>query len=141
MSGLFTDPASYLDVDITRPQFTNAEAGPSTYSRQSSATDEYLNQPDDDDDEEEEEADDPLVKYEDRPRATTGDVVEAEYEDGAEGVEEQAGDDNEEPLYVNAKQYHRILKRRAARQRLEELNRLARSRKVSARGILVRPLC
>ncbi|ORY24298.1 CCAAT-binding transcription factor (CBF-B/NF-YA) subunit B-domain-containing protein [Naematelia encephala] len=37
--------------------------------------------------------------------------------------------DNEEPLYVNAKQYHRILKRRIARQRLEELNRLSRSRK------------
>ncbi|ORZ13548.1 CCAAT-binding transcription factor (CBF-B/NF-YA) subunit B-domain-containing protein [Absidia repens] len=35
----------------------------------------------------------------------------------------------EEPLYVNAKQYHRILKRRTARLRLEELNRIARSRK------------
>ncbi|KAI8332861.1 CCAAT-binding transcription factor (CBF-B/NF-YA) subunit B-domain-containing protein [Chlamydoabsidia padenii] len=35
----------------------------------------------------------------------------------------------EEPLYVNAKQYHRILKRRAARLRLEELNRIAKSRK------------
>ena len=39
-------------------------------------------------------------------------------------------DDSEEPLFVNAKQYHRILKRRIARQRLEELNRLSRSRKV-----------
>lgn len=45
----------------------------------------------------------------------------------AEGTEA----DNEEPLYVNAKQYHRILKRRMARARLEELNRLVRSRKVS----------
>ncbi|KAF9431848.1 Transcriptional activator [Entomortierella beljakovae] len=36
---------------------------------------------------------------------------------------------DEEPLYVNAKQYHRILKRRAARARLEELNRLAKIRK------------
>ncbi|KAI8139557.1 CCAAT-binding transcription factor (CBF-B/NF-YA) subunit B-domain-containing protein [Fennellomyces sp. T-0311] len=35
----------------------------------------------------------------------------------------------EEPLYVNAKQYHRILKRRAARARLEELNKVAKARK------------
>ena len=37
---------------------------------------------------------------------------------------------DEEPLYVNAKQYHRILKRRAARARLEELHRLSKERKV-----------
>ncbi|KAG8911884.1 Transcriptional activator [Tulasnella sp. 417] len=36
---------------------------------------------------------------------------------------------DEEPLYVNAKQYHRILKRRVARQRLEEVHRLSRQRK------------
>ncbi|KAG8903623.1 Transcriptional activator [Tulasnella sp. 403] len=36
---------------------------------------------------------------------------------------------DEEPLYVNAKQYHRILKRRIARQRLEEVHRLSRQRK------------
>ncbi|KAG0174632.1 Transcriptional activator [Apophysomyces sp. BC1015] len=35
----------------------------------------------------------------------------------------------EEPLYVNAKQYHRILKRRAARMKLEEMNKVARARK------------
>ncbi|CDH53206.1 transcriptional activator [Lichtheimia corymbifera JMRC:FSU:9682] len=35
----------------------------------------------------------------------------------------------EEPLYVNAKQYHRILKRRAARFKLEEMNRIGRARK------------
>ncbi|OCB87346.1 hypothetical protein A7U60_g5485 [Sanghuangporus baumii] len=36
---------------------------------------------------------------------------------------------DEEPLYVNAKQYYRILKRRVARARLEELHRLSRQRK------------
>ncbi|KAI8050664.1 CCAAT-binding transcription factor (CBF-B/NF-YA) subunit B-domain-containing protein [Gilbertella persicaria] len=35
----------------------------------------------------------------------------------------------EEPLYVNAKQYHRILKRRLARAKLEEISRVARARK------------
>lgn len=38
---------------------------------------------------------------------------------------------DEEPLYVNAKQYHRILKRRTARARLEEVHRLSKERKVS----------
>ena len=37
---------------------------------------------------------------------------------------------DEEPLYVNAKQYYRILKRRIARARLEEVHRLSRQRKV-----------
>ncbi|KAK4701956.1 nuclear transcription factor Y, alpha, partial [Phenoliferia sp. Uapishka_3] len=41
-----------------------------------------------------------------------------------------AGGDEHEPLYVNAKQYHRILKRRMARARLEEMGRLSRERKV-----------
>lgn len=49
-------------------------------------------------------------------------------EQDTEQEQEQALD--EEPLYVNAKQYHRILKRRAARARLEELGRLSRQRKV-----------
>lgn len=44
---------------------------------------------------------------------------------------QQEDDADEEPLYVNAKQYHRIIKRRAARARLEELNQLIRQRKVS----------
>jgi nuclear transcription factor Y, alpha len=38
--------------------------------------------------------------------------------------EMQAGGQEESPLYVNAKQFHRILKRRVARQRLEEQLRL-----------------
>ena len=37
---------------------------------------------------------------------------------------------DDEPLYVNAKQYYRILKRRVARARLEEVHRLSQKRKV-----------
>jgi TATA-binding protein-associated factor Taf7 len=63
-----------------------------------------------------------------------GDEEDGDQENG-DGDEDGGGEedelDNEEPLYVNAKQYHRILKRRLARARLEELNRLSRSRKVS----------
>ena len=51
-----------------------------------------------------------------------------------EGPAARHGEDDapidEEPLYVNAKQYNRILKRRVARARLEELHRLSRQRKV-----------
>lgn len=46
---------------------------------------------------------------------------------------------DEEPLYVNAKQYHRILKRRIARQRLEEIHKLSRERKVSKHYIALGP--
>ncbi|KAF2226619.1 CCAAT-binding transcription factor (CBF-B/NF-YA) subunit B-domain-containing protein, partial [Elsinoe ampelina] len=37
---------------------------------------------------------------------------------------EPSGGGDETPLYVNAKQFHRILKRRTARQKLEEVLRL-----------------
>lgn len=51
-------------------------------------------------------------------------------EGSAGGQGQQPGGGDEEPLYVNAKQYHRILKRRAARAKLEEMNRMAKIRKV-----------
>lgn len=44
---------------------------------------------------------------------------------------------DEEPLYVNAKQYSRILKRRQQRHRLESLGRVARERKVSLQADLL----
>ena len=51
-----------------------------------------------------------------------------------------AGFNDIEPLYVNAKQYHRILKRRIARERLKELHRLSTSRKVSRRDFSYKSL-
>ncbi|KAG6889575.1 hypothetical protein C0992_004683 [Termitomyces sp. T32_za158] len=50
----------------------------------------------------------------------------------AQSEQQQLSDDqpiDDEPLYVNAKQYFRILKRRVARARLEEVHRLSRQRK------------
>lgn len=46
------------------------------------------------------------------------------------GVAGTAVRDGDDPLLVNPKQYHRIVKRRAARARLEEMGRLSRERKV-----------
>lgn len=47
---------------------------------------------------------------------------------------------DDEPLYVNAKQYYRILKRRVARARLEEVHRLSQKRKVTSLSTLSRVL-
>jgi len=114
MSNFYTNP-SFLNVSMPdRSGFQTSQAGPSTYSRPSTAEQEYIQTGEEDG----------LIKMENGNPSP-------EDEEALEEGEEEGGMDNEEPLYVNAKQYHRILKRRAARQRLEELNRLARSRKVS----------
>jgi hypothetical protein len=60
------------------------------------------------------------------------DGPQQEHYDEDEEQEDDEDEADEEPLYVNAKQYHRILKRRAARARLEEMNQLIRQRKVRA---------
>lgn len=107
------DPTTFLDLDLSQP-------GPSTYHQQQpqpqSAAHHY-HQPDHEYVQSDAEDDESLVQ------------VKEEQDERQEGEEQDADVDNEEPLYVNAKQYHRILKRRMARARLEELNRLVRSRK------------
>jgi hypothetical protein len=113
-----SNPQSHTHSHSVSPDETTSTfldmPGPSNYldqrsvlSHRSSFDDQYINTQDDDE----------LVKLEEGH----------EQQQQVEGGEE----DDQEPLYVNAKQYHRIVKRRAARARLEELNRLVRSRKVS----------
>lgn len=108
------DAARYLDLDLNQP-------GPSSYRH--SSGDIYAQS----DASQEGGATHSAVdssRDEHDSKAANGSPDGAAPTEGAEA-------DNEEPLYVNAKQYHRILKRRMARARLEELNRLVRSRKVS----------
>jgi hypothetical protein len=95
--------STYLDM----PGPSNYLDQRSVLSHRSSFDEQYINNQDEDD----------LVKLEEGHEAQQGE---------AGGGDE----DDQEPFYVNAKQYHRIVKRRAARARLEELNRLVRSRKV-----------
>lgn len=87
-----------------------------------------------DEDEEEEDADEPHRtrgrSYRRRPAVAGNEAAAGNSHCPARA--EGGGGDEHEPLYVNAKQYHRILKRRQARARLEEMGRLSRQRKVSA---------
>ncbi|KAM0787837.1 hypothetical protein ACM66B_003890 [Microbotryomycetes sp. NB124-2] len=76
-----------------------------------------------DDEEEGEDSDLENVSYE-QNGYLDADEPEQEQEFGQEHDQPE-----EQPLYVNARQYHRILKRRQARARLEEMGRLSRERK------------
>lgn len=58
------------------------------------------------------------------PRAVAAPPMPAPTMHAPQSPEMAAGAVEESPLYVNAKQFHRILKRRVARQRLEEALRL-----------------
>ena len=46
-------------------------------------------------------------------------------------------DMDDQPLYVNAKQYHRILKRRQQRAKLESQGKIPKERRVSARNVII----
>lgn len=104
------DASRFLDLDLSQPGPSSYGHGANGLYSSSEASHEEANGYVD------ARREDELVKVE---TSKEGTAPAAEGEDA----------DNEEPLYVNAKQYHRILKRRLARARLEELNRLVRSRK------------
>lgn len=50
-------------------------------------------------------------------------------------------DDRDQPLYVNAKQYHRILKRRQARAKLEAAGKIPKERRVPAAILVLLRTC
>ncbi|EGO00205.1 hypothetical protein SERLA73DRAFT_72938 [Serpula lacrymans var. lacrymans S7.3] len=60
---------------------------------------------------------------------TSPDIDRSQQPTPVDHIHDDPSSIDEEPLYVNAKQYFRILKRRVARARLEELHRLSRQRK------------
>ncbi|GMK53969.1 hypothetical protein CspeluHIS016_0105550 [Cutaneotrichosporon spelunceum] len=108
------EDARYLDLDLN-------QAGPSSY-RHTSGGDMYAQSEASQEGGATHSVVDSTRDGHDSSKVANGSPEGAATTEGAEA-------DNEEPLYVNAKQYHRILKRRMARARLEELNRLVRSRK------------
>lgn len=61
---------------------------------------------------------------------SVGDENQHADETGGDGEAAAGDDEEEEPLYVNAKQYNRILKRRIARAKLESEGRIPKIRQV-----------
>lgn len=59
----------------------------------------------------------------------TANHTESGSQTSTEPIKEESVNNTEEPLYVNAKQYNRILKRRAARTKLEAQGRIPKERK------------
>lgn len=66
----------------------------------------------------------PIMNHGSAPRPSVPPMAQTQQLQHPQSPELVAGAQEESPLYVNAKQFHRILKRRVARQRLEEALRL-----------------